>query len=272
MNISLQDWIGRTTEAEDILTPRLAQSFRAIFCSHLAEADDLLGIHWCLAPEIAPMDKLQRDGHVATGGFLPPVALPRRMWAGSETQFLAPLRVGDHTKRTSRVTEIVEKTGKTGALCFVKVHHHIENERGPVISEVQTIVYREAATGKVKAVPSPSAVSAHRQAFAVDPVLLFRYSAITFNGHRIHYDAPYTMDVEYYPGLVIHGPIQATLLLNFAAKLGQHSPVKFSFRGVSPATGAQQLQVCAQALSNTAMSVHVENAEGVTTMAGEAKW
>ena len=272
MSISLQDWIGSTSEAEDILTPRLAQSFRATFGQHLAETEELLGIHWCLAPEIASMEKMQGDGHVATGGFLPPVPLPRRMWAASEIQFLASLRVGDHIKRTSRVTEIIEKTGKTGALCFVKVHHAIENESGPVIAEDQTIVYRAAATSSVKITQSIALISAHRQAVAVDPVLLFRYSALTFNGHRIHYDAPYAMEIEHYTGLVIHGPLQATLLLNLAAKFGPHSPTKFSFHGVTPATGAQRLQVCAQALSNAAMNLHVENVEGVTTMTGEAKW
>ncbi len=272
MSISLQDWIGRTTESEDILTPRLAQSFRAVFGSNLAAPQDLLGIHWCLAPEIAPIEKLQGDGHVTTGGFLPPMNLPRRMWAGSDVQFLAPLSVGDKIKRTSRVAEIVEKTGKTGPLCFVKVHHDIENQHGPVISEDQTIVYREAATGMVKATPSNKVVAAHQHAVAIDPVLLFRYSAITFNGHRIHYDAPYATDVEHYSGLVIHGPLQATLLLNLARKFGPSAPKYFSFRGVSPAMDAQHLQICAEALQGHVMKLHVESADGVTTMTGEALW
>jgi 3-methylfumaryl-CoA hydratase len=273
----LQDWIGRTSEVEDVVTPRLVASFAATLEPHLATIDPPaapLGIHWCLAPEIVEMAKLGSDGHAVKANFLPPVSLPRRMWAGSDIKFLAPLKVADHIRRRSTVRDIVQKQGRTGPLCFVTVRHRFESERGVAIEEDHTIVYREAASGLAPAAtPAGGAPpKAILQSVTVDPVLLFRYSALTFNGHRIHYDAPYAMSVEHYPGLVIHGPLQATLLLNLAARQGGSCPRRYSFSCLNPATGSQHLQLGAEPGENRGLALWVRDSAGVVTMKAAAEW
>ena len=159
------------------------------------------------------MSELGPDGHPARGGFLPPVPLPRRMWAGGELEFFDTLRVGDEVTRTSRIAEVTMKTGSTGVLCFVSVDHLVTTPRGTAIRERQDIVYRDVSTAAAApakpAAPPPTAQ--HRESHMADPVLLFRYSALTFNGHRIHYDRDYVTKVEGYPGLIFHGPMQAAL-------------------------------------------------------------
>jgi 3-methylfumaryl-CoA hydratase len=233
--VDLQDWVGRTETAEDILTPRLAREFNATLDR---EDASLLGIHWCLAPPAAPSATLGADGHPARGGFLPPVALPRRMWAGGAVTFHDDLRVGDPITRHSRIASVTMKQGRTGVLCFVDVDHEIHTPRGLAITERQDIVYRAAASAPADNGNPPGhnigATPKWRQPMQVTPVLLFRYSALTFNGHRIHYDLPYATQVEHYPGLVVHGPLQATLLLNFAAQRAEKPPRRFTFRGLSP--------------------------------------
>ena len=273
----LQDWIGRISEAEDVVTPRLVASFTATLEPHLAAVEPPtapLGIHWCLAPEMVETTNLGSDGHAVKGNFLPPVPLPRRMWAGSAIKFLAPLHVGDRIRRRSTVRDIVQKQGRTGPLCFVTVRHQFESDRGLAIEEDHAIVYREAASGP--AAPAMPAGETSQgvvlQSVAVDPVLLFRYSALTFNGHRIHYDAPYATSVEHYPGLVIHGPLQATLLLNLAAKRGEGCPRRYSFRGVNPATGSQHLQLGAESGENRGLALWIRDAAGAMTMKATAEW
>ncbi len=149
------------------------------------------------------MAQLSQDGHPTRGGFLPPVPLPRRMWAGGELEFIDSLRVGDEATRTSRIGDISLKTGSTGTLCFVAVHHEITTPRGLAIRERHDIVYREMSSAPAAAAtkaPAPAPISKHRESHLADPVLLFRYSALTFNGHRIHYDRDYVTKVEGYPG------------------------------------------------------------------------
>ena len=237
------EWIGRKSESVDIVTPRLAASYRAIFGDRLAPvgADEApLGIHWCLSPAIAPMEALGPDGHPAKNRDLPPIPQPRRMWAGGSLETLAPIRVGDTVTRISTIGSITRKEGRSGELWFVAVHHDYVTPRGTAIRERHDIVYREAAkpgTARTTAPePAPAAEPVEGEWLVETPsTLLFRYSAITFNGHRIHYDLPYVTGVEGYAGLVVHGPIQATLLLNFAtASLGR-VPERFSYRGVAPA-------------------------------------
>jgi 3-methylfumaryl-CoA hydratase len=277
--IALKDWIGRMTEAEDVVTPRLVDGFRATLSPHLGDSDAVvapLGIHWCLAPEMVEAAKLNSDGHPARGDFLPPVPLPRRMWAGSDVEFLAPLKAWDRVRRRSVVVDITEKTGKSGPLCFVAVQHEFENGHGLAVRERQTLVYRaaaEASKDQPRAAPAALAPIAEREwQIAVDPVLLFRYSALTFNGHRIHYDAPYTTGVEHYPGLVIHGPLQATILLNLAASVQGAAPRIFSFRGISPATGSQVLRARSVLADNNARELIMAAADGTMTMKASATW
>jgi 3-methylfumaryl-CoA hydratase len=274
---TLQEWVGRTHEVEDIVTPRLLASFGATLGDYAAQTAGGAappGLHWCLTPDIADMRELGPDGHPAKGGFLPPVPLPRRMWAASDVRFMAPIRSGDRIRRRSKLTAIEEKQGRTGPLAFVTVRHDIANDAGPVIEEDQTIVYRavEAAAATPALAASPTPTASHERTIDVDPVLFFRYSALTFNGHRIHYDAPYATTVEHYPGLVIHGPLQATLLMNFATAIVGQSPRRFSFRGVHPASGPQRLLLSATSPGKDGMALEVRSADGHVTVKATAQW
>jgi 3-methylfumaryl-CoA hydratase len=183
------------------------------------------------------------------------------------------LRVGDEAKRTSRIADVAMKTGSTGVLCFVSVEHTITTPRGVAIRERQDIVYRDmssaqpAASGK-----PPPPVAKHRESHMADPVLLFRYSALTFNGHRIHYDRDYVTKVEGYPGLVFHGPLQAALIVEFAAKLhGGAAPKKFGYRGVQPLFEGSEFSVNAND-NATGMELWTANSAGHPTMKGTATW
>jgi 3-methylfumaryl-CoA hydratase len=275
----LRQWVGRTAEATDIVTAQLAKGLRATLFQEIGEPK--MGdaapftVHWCLGQPVYPMSELGPDGHPTRGGFLPPVPLPRRMWAGGELQFLDPLRVGDEAKRSSRISDVTLKTGSTGTLCFVSVEHVVTTPRGPAIRERQDIVYRDVSTTQpavpAKASPPPPA-SKHRETHISDPVLLFRYSALTFNGHRIHYDRDYVTKVEGYPGLIFHGPLQAALIVEFAAKLhGGQPPKTFSYRGVQPLFEGSEFSVNANDTAG-GLELWTANAEGQPTMKGTAAW
>ncbi|HET6839268.1 MAG TPA: MaoC family dehydratase N-terminal domain-containing protein [Bradyrhizobium sp.] len=275
----LRQWIGRTHEASDIVTAQLVKGLRATLFMDIGAPGPgdaaPWTVHWCLGQPVYPMSELGPDGHPARGGFLPPVPLPRRMWAGGELEFFDALRVGDEMTRTSRISDVSMKTGSTGTLCFVSVEHLIETPRGTAIRERQDIVYRNvsgatpAAPAK-PAAPPPSAQ--HRESHMADSVLLFRYSALTFNGHRIHYDRDYVTKVEGYPGLIFHGPMQAALLVEFAAKLhGGKAPKKFAYRGVQPLFEGSEFSVNANETS-AGMDLWTANSEGQPTMKGTASW
>jgi 3-methylfumaryl-CoA hydratase len=251
----LKQWIGRTDEASDVITAQLVKGLRAtlfldIGTPKIGDAAPFT-THWCLAQPVAAMDKLGPDGHPARGGFLPPVPLPRRMWAGGEVQFIAPLLVGDEVNRKSTILDVNVKTGSTGTLCFVNVELVGMSPPAPAPKEV------------------PSAQ--HQETHFADPVLLFRYSALTFNGHRIHYDREYVTKVEFYPGLVFHGPLQAALLVEFSAKLKGKAPAKFSYRGVSPLFDGADFTVNANEISN-GLEVWTANDKGAPTMKATASW
>ncbi len=245
------DWIGRQTESVDTISARLARSFRAIFEPNLATVPTglaPLGIHWCLSPAIENMDQLGPDGHPGKNLNLPPVPLPRRMWAGGEMQIQEPFRIGDEVRRVSTIRDVTRKQGRSGDLWFVTVGHDYLTERGVALSERQDIVYREAAPpggGTHTNTPpaEPTIIRPAGRVFAVMPTttLLFRYSALTFNGHRIHYDLPYATEAEGYEGLVVHGPLQATLLLNLAASHGAALPFTFRYRSVAVAIAGREL-------------------------------
>src|ERR1700680_1907340 len=236
----LRQWIGRPTEASDIVTAQLVKGLRATLFQEIGEPKPgdaaPWTVHWCLAQPVFPMSALSQDGHPTRGGFLPPVPLPRRMWAGGELEFFDSMRVGDEVTRTSRIADVTMKAGSTGVLCFVSVDHLVTTPRGTALRERQDIVYRDMSTSSAPAKPAaPPPVAKHRESHMADPVLLFRYSALTFNGHRIHYDRDYVTRVEGYPGLIFHGPLQAAFIVEFAAKLhGGAPPKKFGYRGVQP--------------------------------------
>lgn len=243
-------WIGRQTRAHDVVTERLDASFRAVLAPHLApvgEGEVPPGLHWCLSPAVAPMAELGGDGHPARNRDLPPVPQPRRMWAGGVVETLDSLRVGDSVVRVSTIAGISRKHGRSGELWFVAIDHEFSTPRGLAVRDRQNIVYREAANpagDRSGANDAPRPSGRRVWSVATSPVLLFRYSAITFNGHRIHYDDPYARNEEGYGGLVVHGPLQATLLLNLATAEEGRVPRRFSYRGLAPAIVGAELGVC----------------------------
>jgi 3-methylfumaryl-CoA hydratase len=241
------DWVGREQVQRDVLTPALLARFRATFDSDGTGDIAPLGIHWCLCTPDAATAELDTDGHPKRGGFLPPIPLPRRMWASSNVTFHAPIHGGAAIERRSIIAGIEEKTGGSGALVFVQIDHDTTSDGVLAVSERQTIVYREASTTTPaplgSGTPRLSDYAWHR-ALTPGAPLLFRYSALTFNSHRIHYDLPYATGEEGYLGLVVHGPLTASLLLDLAAReLGANRLASFSFRGVSPAIANEPLHL-----------------------------
>ena len=274
----LRQWIGRSEKASDIVTAQLAKGLRATLFQDVGEpkAGDAAPytVHWCLAQPVFPMSMLGPDGHPTRGGFLPPVPLPRRMWAGGELEFFDPLRVGDEATRVSRISDVTVKTGSTGTLCFVAVEHVVATSRGTAIRERQDIVYREmgGATASAPKAPPPPPVAKHRETHVSDPVLLFRYSALTFNGHRIHYDRDYVTKVEGYPGLIFHGPLQAAFIIELAAKLHKgQPPKKLAYSGVQPLFEGSEFSVNANE-NGAGLELWTANAAGQPTMKGTASW
>jgi 3-methylfumaryl-CoA hydratase len=243
---ALAPWLGRTETSEDVLTQGLIDKFRATFGPHLwgGAGDVPLGIHWCIALDTVPAAALSEDGHAARGGFLPPVPLPARMWAGGDVTHIAPLTIGETFTRRSSIGDITAKQGRSGALVFVTIEHEYFSGNRLCIREQQSIVFRKiTAPRPVKSAPGAGDPATLRSSLTPDPVLLFRYSALTFNAHRIHYDHVYATEAEAYSGLVVHGPLQATLLLNLAANALKTSPHRFSFRGLAPLTLPCDLQL-----------------------------
>lgn len=271
---ALRGWIGRTETRSELLTPALAERFNATFgrngpLDDGAEAPLL--IHLCLTQPAVPAGELGPDGHPTRGGFLPPVPLARRMWAGGVFTFHRPLRLGATVTRLSTIRDAVLKRGRTGPLCFVTVEHEISDGDGPAVTERQDIVYRGVDTGAPKAEPDAAAPGAHRKEIAADPVVLFRYSALTFNGHRIHYDQPYVTGEEGYPGLIVHGPLQATLLAQYAADLRGAMPSEFRFRSLSPLFDTADFTLNAQDTAE-GMSLWTSRPDGPVAMEAIARW
>ncbi|MES2096560.1 MAG: MaoC family dehydratase N-terminal domain-containing protein [Pseudomonadota bacterium] len=273
----LRHWIGREHRSEDVITAALAARFHATLQlpgapASSGEAAPAL-IHLCLCQPAAATAELGGDGHPARGGFLPPVPLPRRMWAGSAIDFHAPLRVGDAVVKRSRIADVTAKSGRSGNLCFVTVDHEIGVGNAVAISERQTLVYREAAEAGAPAVPEPASLEAKVETVEASAPLLFRYSALTFNAHRIHYDLPYATNEEHYPGLVVHGPLQATLLIDLAARRNDgRPPDHFTFRGVHPAIGGRPLLLNAGALTDGSMDLFTAQPGGPLNMQATARW
>jgi 3-methylfumaryl-CoA hydratase len=247
---ALEEWIGRTESSSDSVTraPIAALSATLDRESRAREADELLPPfwHWLYFLPIHRQSALDQDGHLKRGEFLPPVPLPRRMWAGSRLEFHRPLRVGDRISRASLISDVTYKEGRSGPLVFVTVRHQISNTGGLAVTEHQDLVFRENPRGgdpapKIKTRPRAQ----WQRVICPDPILLFRYSALTFNAHRIHYDRPYAVEVEGYPGLVVHGPLIATLLLELLDRNCPGRAVRrFTFRAIRPLFDTAEFSVC----------------------------
>ncbi|MDB5581256.1 MAG: hypothetical protein JWR80_6432 [Bradyrhizobium sp.] len=240
--INLADWIGRKEILEDSATQAPYAALSATLdwpVERPAVGTPLPYLwHWLYFLPMARQSEIGPDGHPKRGGFLPPVPLPRRMWAGSDFEFHQPLLVGDALSRTSTIVDVKEKSGRTGTLLFVKVRHEIRNGGSEVaLTEHHNIVYRDAPKPGDPAPPPTAAPGefAWKRDIVADDVLLFRYSALTFNGHRIHYDRKYVTETEGYPGLIVHGPLIATLLMDLLRREQPQAKVKrFEFKAVRP--------------------------------------
>ena len=244
---NLKDWIGRSETIEDTATPTPVAALSATLDWPAASSGQRPAAgtplpylwHWLYFLPLAQQSEIGADGHPKRGGFLPPVPLPRRMWAGSDFEFHQPLLVGDALARTSTIVDVNQKSGRTGTLIFVKVRHEIRRNGSAnvALTEHHNIVYRDLARPGDVAPPPVAAPAefAWSRNIKADDVLLFRYSALTFNGHRIHYDRKYVTEVEGYPGLIVHGPLIATLLMDLLRREQPNAVVKkFEFKAIRP--------------------------------------
>ncbi|MEQ8194264.1 MAG: acyl-CoA dehydrogenase [Rhodospirillales bacterium] len=250
----LRQWIGKTEEFEDVITesPMIRLSATLDRDDPDPKAGDPLPLawNWLYFLPRAKQSDLKEDGHPKLGGFLPPVPYPRRMWAGSRFDHIKPLRVGEQAKKVSTILDVTFKEGRSGNLVFLLIQHQYFGEDGLCVSEEQDVVYRgpapaapekkeekaaKPADAKPKKAPEPPGKAVWTLDVHPDPRLLFRYSALTFNTHRIHYDEPYVTQEEGYPGLVVHGPLLATLLLDLARRSKPDAfQKKFGFRAMAP--------------------------------------
>ena len=252
------EWIGKAQSASSILTIAPMEGLAATLDrdnTTFSLGDTLPPLwHWLYFLEAAKQSELAEDGHPQRGNFLPPIPLPRRMWAGSRLNFIRPLLVGEAIERNSTIQSIKLKQGRSGSLGFVCVAHELSDSSGVLLQEEHDIVYRDMPTGNSSAQPPLKSDAEHDFARTItpDPVLLFRYSALTFNGHRIHYDRAYAKDVESYPGLVVHGPLLATFLLElFADNYPGATLSGFSFKAMKPVFDIESFQVCGTKPDNT---------------------
>lgn len=273
-----QDWVGREEKWE----ARIAESAMhamaaALDLEAVPQSGEALpyGWQWLFFNPTVRKSELGVDGHPARGGFLPPVALPRRMWAGSRISYLESIPVGADATRCSRILKVQSKEGRKGSLCFVTVEHTTSYDEKICIVEEQDIVYRDATLpGTPAPTPKPyEGVPQWSQNFVADSTLLFRYSALTFNGHRIHYDQPYAQGEEGYPDLVVHGPLTATLLQQFAIEHAEGKRLKqFDFRGVAPLFVNRPFKLEGRKGDGNTLDVWARGSQGELAMSASASF
>ncbi|MEH6754308.1 MAG: MaoC family dehydratase N-terminal domain-containing protein [Alphaproteobacteria bacterium] len=275
----LQAWVGRSEERQDVIQSERCVALQAALNlpdERLSDGDPLPPLwHWLYFWDIAPRSELGRDGHPAVGGFMPPVGRARRMWAGSRVSFPGTLRLGEPATRVSTIEKVAEKSGRSGKLVFVTVRHEVSGSEGLAVVDAHDIVYREDTGKGASARPGEPAPEGAKWAETVDPdpTLLFRYSALTFNGHRIHYDRDYARDVEGYDGLVVHGPLLATMMVGMAARSVPERPVShFEFRGMRPVMDTETFTVNVDPDGADAVDVWVANGDGMYAMRGRTEF
>ena len=244
---AMTEWVGRTRRVDDFIAPFQTAGMAATldYADAPDDGDPLPpGWHWLFFADLPRLSAVGADGHEARGDFLPPIPLPRRMWAGNRLAFRRPLAVGEQARRDTEILSVSEKQGRQGPLAFVTVHHTYSGAAGVALEEWHDIVYRGPAR---PGDPPPRAEAAPMQArwrreVVPDEVMLFRYSALTFNGHRIHYDHPYVTGEEGYDGLIVHGPLTATLLLDLIARETPETTLAgVRFRAVRPVYAGRPL-------------------------------
>jgi 3-methylfumaryl-CoA hydratase len=277
---NLSAWVGRSETRVDTIDAAPVRGLDATLdhpATPVERGQPLHPLwHWLYFLPQHRQSEIGPDGHARRGGFLPPVPLPRRMWAGSQFEFRAPVRVGDAVERRSTIAEVNPKEGRTGRLVFVKVRHELRcnGAAEPAIVEFHDIVYRDARKpGEAEPPPTPAPTGAAWQRTIVpDDVLLFRYSALTFNGHRIHYDRRYVTEVEGYPGLIVHGPLIATLLMDLVRRHAPRATVSaFRFKAVRPTFDLHPFRVNGQPQADgRTLKLWAQDHEGWLTMDAEA--
>ncbi len=259
INKQFSDWVGNQQTRAEVIHQQSLYGFAALMDEEGPTSSIVpLGGHWMYFLPTDRQSNLAVDGHSYKGGFLPPVDLPRRMWAGGRLTFDRPIKAGDSIDKVSTIKSVAEKEGRTGKLVFVTVEHELKGSAGRYLQEEHDIVYREAA---IEGAPQkdPEMASTNMdwsQTITPDPVMLFRYSALTYNGHRIHYDRDYVMDVEGYPGLIVHGPLIGTLLMKLAfEKMAGKSLKRFEFRNFNPVFDTAPFQICGKRTGESECSV-----------------
>ena len=273
----LKTWIGNSEETVDEVSQSLEKRFKATLDldpgnpvnGELASS----GIHWALAPAIVKSSLLGKDSHPIKGNFLPPVPLPRRMWAGCKTEFFSPLYIGDTVTKKSTIVDINLKNGKSGLLCFVKAKYEFFVKDNLIIKEFHDIVYRDLQTtlkSNITKIDLPKFVSSYEENFFAHPTTLFRYSAITFNGHRIHYDYPYSIKEEGYKNLVFHGPLQATILLRASESFKKIRAKTFIHKGIAPVFANDDLLINIEDTNNGIINCYTSTIDAGLTMKAEA--
>jgi len=273
----LRQWIGRTESCHDRASAWPVTALAATLDRRDAEpapGDPIPpGWHWLYFLEAKPASELGHDGHTKRGGFLPPVPLARRMWAGGRIEFRRPLRIGETLRRDSEIVAVEPKRGKSGNLVFVTVRHTVIASGETATIEEHDIVYREAARPAgppPQGRPAPSDPEWRREVRA-DAVMLFRFSALTFNGHRIHYDLDYARNEEHYPALVVHGPLQAILMLDLARRQERRPVSKLDYRALHPVFHTEILTVNGRmAKDGSQAELWTANAAGHCAMTGTA--
>lgn len=273
----LRTWIGKKETHDDLATAFPVAALAATLDRRdpRPKAGDAIPLsgHWLYFLETAPNAELSHDGHPKRGGFLPPVPLPRRMWAGGRIDFRAPVRVGEHIRRESEVLSVEAKSGKSGNLVFVTVRHTVTSGSTTAIVEEHDIVYRDAAKKGEAPPPGKPAPqqAAWRREIETNEAVLFRYSALIFNAHRIHYDIDYCREVEGYPGLIVHGPLQTTLLLDLCRRSDPRPVRTLDYRATHPVFHQEKFSVNGQpAADGNSVELWTANAAGCYAMRGTA--
>jgi len=273
----LKTWIGKTETLHDVVTLFPVQALATTFnqSTQYKEGDVLPELwHWLYFLPNAPMAEVGPDGHPKRGGFLPPVPLPRRMWAGSRLTWHHPLKVGDKITRHSSIASVEHKSGRSsGDLIFVTVKHEISNAQGLAISEEHDIVYRPVPkdTDQLAAPVIIDETPDWHNEIIPSEVLLFRYSALTFNGHRIHYDRKYVNEVEIYPGLIVHGPMIATMLVELLHEnLPKRRLKHYEFKAIRPLFDIHHFAVNGKVQEDGKISLWTKNHEGYASMKATA--
>lgn len=276
--LNLDAWTNRSDVAAGAISEQQSQMINAVFATDgqpVPKAGEPVPHlwHWYAFPPTAQMSELGEDGHPKLGGFMPPLQLNRRMWAGGNLEFHRPIHVGERLERRITIAEISEKSGAAGKMVIVRLDHEVSGASGVAVVERQNVVYLQIPESFTppKKVPAPDAAPMREKVDVTGP-LLFRYSAITFNAHRIHYDLRYTQEVEHYPDLVVHGPLQAQLLMNMATREKGKPPTRFSFRGVHPLFANDGLEIQALQETATEWSLCAVAGKGHQTTQASAIW